>query len=97
MSVAVLSLPARLTVDQAALLKEQLLAQADVPGMLEIDGLAVDQAETAGLQLLLAFAIARQSGNLGLRWRGASESLRSAAVAMGISAQLELPAAGLRA
>jgi hypothetical protein len=50
-------LGASCTIHEARQLREQLLAQAQLPGPYEIDGSAVQQVDTAGVQLVVAFAL----------------------------------------
>jgi len=57
-----------------------------------LDGCGVERIDTAALQLLLLFgrALADQGGSFS--WKGASDTVREAAAALGLDDILELPA-----
>lgn len=93
MNPRVYTLPPRLTLDCAANLREEWLALAAETAPLELDGAAVEQAETAGLQLLLALARSRREAGQDLHWRSASAPLHKAAEILGLSATMGLPPA----
>ena len=50
-------LGAACTIHEAQALRAHLLEQADQPGPYEIDGGGVQQVDTAGVQLVVAFAL----------------------------------------
>jgi hypothetical protein len=88
MSGEVFVLPAVLGIEQAGALKQDLLTLAALADPVEIDGSAVQQATTAPLQLLAAFARERHARAAPLQWRSVSPSLHSAAATLGIAAAL---------
>lgn len=68
------------------------LREACNAGVPELDGSAVAEADTAGMQTLAAVAaLARQSGG-SLAWSGASPALVATAATLGLSDYLGLPA-----
>ena len=50
-------LGASCTIHEAAALRSHLIDQSSHPGPYELDGSAVQQIDTAGLQLIVAFAL----------------------------------------
>jgi len=54
----------------------------------------VARLDTSGLQLLLAFAQARNAGGHPWRWENVGGGLRDAATLLGMQRMLELPDAG---
>jgi len=91
MTAEVFVLPSVLGMEQAAMLKQDLLTLAAMPDPVEIDGGAVQQIGTAPLQLLVAFARERHARSAPLSWRDVSESLHNAATTLGVAAALALP------
>lgn len=84
----ILSLPAHLDIAHAGELKQALdAALAEKPPLL-LDAGAVEQVDTAGLQLLLAFRRTRA-----IEWRNPSPALRDAAALAGMAGALALDAA----
>jgi phospholipid transport system transporter-binding protein len=81
------------TLREAVAMKAQLLEQLDLMCDVEIDGHAVEKIDTAGLQLLVAFARQLRDGRRTLAWAAAAPELRRAALQLGLAAALGLPAA----
>ena len=79
------------TIHEARALREQMLAQAALPGPFEIDGSAVQQIDTAGVQLVVAFALDCLERNAAYVWKGRSPALEDAIRVLGVGALLECP------
>jgi anti-anti-sigma regulatory factor len=84
-------LPAVCTIHEARALQAHLLEQLDRPGPCEIDGSAVQQVDTAGVQLVVAFALDCLERNLSYVWKGRSAVLEDAIRVLGVGALLESP------
>src|SRR5688572_3046067 len=84
-------LSASCTIHEAQQLRAQLLAQAELPGPYEIDGSAVQQIDTAGVQLVVAFALDCLERNISYAWKGRSAALDDAIRVLGVGALLESP------
>jgi len=84
-------LGASCTIHEAQQLRAQLLAQAELPGPYEIDGSAVQQVDTAGVQLVVAFALDCLERNIAYAWKGRSAALDDAIRVLGVAALLESP------
>ncbi len=87
---AAIQLPSSLTIRGVRELKKQL-ASSLTGGDLGLDAAAVNEVDTAGVQLLLAIRrhVVAQGGTV--TWSGASELLRGAVRALGLSQELALP------
>jgi len=85
-------LPASCTIKEAQSLKAHLLAQLELPGPCEIEGGDVQQADTAGVQLVLAFALECLERNLPYSWKSRSPVFEEAVRVLGVGALLEYPA-----
>jgi anti-anti-sigma regulatory factor len=85
-------LPATCTIHEARALQAHLLEQLERPGPCEIDGGAVQQVDTAGVQLVLAFALDCLERNLQYVWKARSPALEEAIRVLGVGALLEYPA-----
>lgn len=85
-------LPVSCTIKEAESLKAHLLAQLELPGRCEIDGGAVQHVDTAGVQLVLAFALDCLERNLPYVWKSRSQELEEAIRVLGVGALLEYPA-----
>jgi anti-anti-sigma regulatory factor len=81
------------TIHEAAALRAHLLEQATFPGPYEIDGGAVEQIDTAGVQLVLAFALDCLERNAHYVWKARSPALDEAIRILGVGALLESPGA----
>ena len=92
LAAARLVLQADCTLRQAAALKSSLLALQPGPQGATLDGVAVQRIDTAGLQLLAAFAQREAKAGRALGWSGASQVLREAGTRLGLLAVLSLPA-----
>lgn len=79
------------TIHEAQALRAQLLAQAALPGPYEIDGSAVQQIDTAGVQLVVAFALDCLERAISYSWKGRSPVLEEAIRVLGVGALLESP------
>ena len=84
-------LPANCTIHGARVLQSHLLEQLDLPGPCEIDGGGVQQVDTAGVQLVLAFALDCLERNLRYVWKSRSAALEEAIRVLNVGALLEYP------
>jgi anti-anti-sigma regulatory factor len=84
-------LGASCTIHEALGLREELLAHAVFPGPFEIDGSAVQQIDTAGVQLIVAFALDCMERGVPYAWKGRSAALDDAIRVLGVGALLESP------
>ena len=80
------------TIQEAAAVRAHLLAQAAQPGPYEIDGASVEQVDTAGVQLVVAFALDCLEKGVAYKWTGRSATLEKAIELLGVGALLEYPA-----
>lgn len=85
-------LPANCTIHAARDLQAHLRQQLELPGPCEIHGGDVQQVDTAGVQLVLAFALDCLERSLQYTWKGRSPALEEAIRVLGIGALLEYPA-----
>ena len=70
-----------------------LLLAADCgSGKVIVDGTQVEHIDTAGLQLLVAFAQAQAKAGRALQWSGASEQLLRSSLRIGLDAVLGITA-----
>jgi anti-anti-sigma regulatory factor len=81
------------TLREAEALKLALDAAEDSSGDLVVDASAVDRVDTAGLQLLIAFAARLKLIERQLVWQGVSPALRAGARQLGLVEALGLPEA----
>ena len=79
------------TIHEAQALRAKLLAHAETPGPYEIDGRGVQQVDTAGVQLVVAFALDCLERNIKYSWKGRSAALDDAIRVLGVAALLESP------
>jgi anti-anti-sigma regulatory factor len=86
-------LSASCTIHEAPALRAHLLAQAAHPGPYEVDGSAVQQIDTAGVQLVVAFALDCLERSIHYVWTGRSTALDDAIRTLGVGALLESPGA----
>jgi anti-anti-sigma regulatory factor len=86
-------LGASCTIHEAPALRSHLIAQASHPGPYEIDGTAVQQIDTAGVQLVVAFALDCLEKGVHYFWTGRSPALEEAIRTLGVGALLESPGA----
>ena len=80
------------TIQEAAAVRAHLLAQAAQPGPYEIDGASVEHVDTAGVQLIVAFALDCLERGVAYKWIGRSPTLEKAIDLLGVSPLLEYPA-----
>jgi len=80
------------TIQEAAAVRAHLLAQAALPGPYEIDGGSVELVDTAGVQLIVAFALDCLEKGVAYKWSGRSATLDAAIELLGVSPLLEYPA-----
>ena len=80
------------TIHEALSLRAHLLEQAALPGPHEIDGTEVQQVDTAGVQLVVAFALDCLERGVSYRWKGRSPVLEDAIRMLNVGALLESPA-----
>lgn len=81
------------TIHEAQILRTQLLDQASHPGPYELDGSQVQQIDTAGVQLIVAFALDCLERGVHYVWTGRSAALDEAIRTLGVGALLESPGA----
>ena len=86
-------LGASCTIHEAPALRSHLITQASHPGPYEIDGRAVQQIDTAGVQLVVAFALDCLERGIHYSWSGRSAALDEAIRTLGVGALLESPGA----
>jgi len=79
------------TIQEAAALRAHLLEQAAKPGPYEIDGGSVELVDTAGVQLVVAFALDCLEKSIHYRWIARSVPLEKAIETLGVGALLESP------
>jgi anti-anti-sigma regulatory factor len=80
------------TIQEAEAVRAHLLAQAALPGPYEIDGGSVEMIDTAGVQLIVAFALDCLEKGVAYKWAGRSATLDRAIELLGVSPLLEYPA-----
>jgi anti-anti-sigma regulatory factor len=80
------------TIQEAGAVRAHLMAQAALPGPYEIDGASVELVDTAGIQLIVAFALDCLEKGVAYRWTGRSATLEKAIELLGVSPLLEYPA-----
>ena len=86
-------LGASCTIHEAPALRSHLIDRASHPGPYEIDGSAVQQIDTAGVQLVVAFALDCLEKGVHYVWSGRSAALDEAIRTLGVGALLESPGA----
>jgi anti-anti-sigma regulatory factor len=86
-------LGASCTIHEVAALRAHLLEQASLPGPYQIDGGAVQHIDTAGLQLVVAFALDCLERSIHYAWTSRSPALEEAIRTLGVGALLESPGA----
>jgi anti-anti-sigma regulatory factor len=84
-------LGASCTIHEAQALRAHLLAQAAHPGPFEIDGGQVQQVDTAGVQLVVAFALDCLERGVPYSWKARSAAFDEAVRVLGVAALLESP------
>ncbi|HXK55100.1 MAG: STAS domain-containing protein [Gammaproteobacteria bacterium] len=86
-----LELESSVTISNVAPLQQsmQALFEASVT-LVALDGREVEQVDGAGVQLLAAFLKEATERRVGVQWTGASDRLRSAAIQLGLNAELGL-------
>ena len=84
-------LGASCTIHEAQALRTHLMEQAALPGPYEIDGRNVQQVDTAGVQLVVAFALDCLEKGVAYSWKGRSNVLDEAIRVLGVGALLESP------
>jgi phospholipid transport system transporter-binding protein len=84
-------LGAACTIHEAQALRAHLLEIAALPGPYEIDGGGVQQIDTAGVQLVVAFALDCLERNIHYVWTARSPVLDEAIRVLGVGALLESP------
>jgi len=80
------------TIQEAEAVRAHLLSQAALPGPYEIDGGSVELVDTAGIQLIVAFALDCLEKGTAYKWTGRSATLEKAIELLGVSPLLEYPA-----
>lgn len=81
------------TIHEAQALRAHLLETAVHPGPYEIDGGSVQHIDTAGVQLVVAFALDCLERNIHYVWKARSPVLDEAIRVLGVGALLESPGA----
>jgi anti-anti-sigma regulatory factor len=92
MALDPMALGPSLTIQDALGLKQQLDGILSAGGAVHLDGAAVRSADTAGIQLLVAFSREAKMRNVEIIWRDASEVLVQSAARLGLSTLLGLAA-----
>ena len=92
MALDPISLGPSLTIQEASCLRQQLGGILSAGGAVHLDGTGVRSADTAGIQLLVAFSREAKMRNVEIIWRGASEVLLQSTAGLGLSALLGLAA-----
>jgi phospholipid transport system transporter-binding protein len=90
MALDFMALGPSLTIEEALGLKQQLGGILSAGGPVHLDGAGVRSADTAGMQLLVAFSREARMRHVDIIWRGASEVLLQSAAGLGLSALLGL-------
>jgi len=80
------------TIQEASAVRAHLLAQAAQSGPYEIDGASVEHVDTAGVQLIVAFALDCLEKGVAYKWSGRSAVLEKAIELLGLGPLLEYPA-----
>ena len=80
-------------ISRAAELRDRLCAALDEGASLRVEASELERADTAGLQVLVAFAHEARQRDVGLEWLDPSEALLEAADGLGLRAKLGLHAA----
>jgi len=83
------------TIHEAQALRAHLLEIAAQPGPYEIDGGGVEQIDTAGVQLVVAFALDCLERNVHYVWKARSPVLEEAIRMLGVAPLLESPGASM--
>jgi phospholipid transport system transporter-binding protein len=91
-AAASLILGADCTLREAGNLKSRLLAAEPGSNGVTLDGRAVERIDTAGLQLLVAFARREAASGRPVAWVSASDELLGASARLGLLEVLGLPA-----
>lgn len=86
-----IQLGATCTIREAGDLKQQLLAHLEAPPPLFIDGSAVERADTASVQLLVAFSLDCMERGIEYGWAGRSPALNRAIDLLGVGPLVESP------
>lgn len=86
-------LGASCTIHEAAALRSQLIAHLATPGPYEIEGGVVESVDTAGVQLIVAFALDCLEKGVHYTWLSRSPPLEEAIRTLGVGALLESPGA----
>lgn len=84
-------LPVSCTIKDAETLKAHLLEQLERAGPCEIEGGNVQHVDTAGVQLVLAFALECLERNLQYVWKSRSPVFEDAVRIIGVGPLLEYP------
>lgn len=92
-SQPVVMLGANCTVKDAAALKQSLCTVLDSEATVVIDVSSVARIDTAAIQVLCAFVRQRAANARSVAWLGIPAAVREAAVLLGVSELLMLPAA----
>lgn len=86
-----IELDVELRISGASALRRRLDRSLGGSGAIELLGEGVRQADTAGLQLLLAFIREARARGRSVAWKGVSTSLRESAQRLGLVELLGLP------
>jgi anti-anti-sigma regulatory factor len=79
------------TIHDVQALRAHILEQTAHPGPYVIDGSGVQQVDTAGVQLVVAFALDCLERGVHYTWTGRSPALEEAVRVLGVAALLESP------
>jgi hypothetical protein len=79
------------TIHQVQALRAHMIEQAALPGPYELDGGEVQQVDTAGVQLVVAFALDCLERGITYSWKRRSPVFDEAVRVLGVAALLESP------
>jgi hypothetical protein len=85
------SLGTSCTIHEVQALRAHMMEQSAHSGPFEIDGGSVQQVDTAGVQLVVAFALDCLERGVPYSWKGRSQVLDEAVRVLGVGALLESP------
>lgn len=86
-----LQIAGEMTIYHAAELREALLAHVPASGSLALDLSAVDEIDSSGVQLLLAFERSARVCGAGLHLAAPSDAVAAALRELGLAAQFAIP------
>lgn len=91
-TVDVVVLPAQCLMRDAVELKTSLLSRLDAPQAVQLDVSRVERIDAASMQVLLTFAQDRNQRGRAIEWLGMNKVMLDAAITLGLTVMLKLPA-----